>query len=57
VGEFSKAALEARFGGQPIERMGEEIIQVAAVALAMVECYYRNGFGLMPSNEEARADE
>ena len=43
VGEVQKAALETHFkykGDNP-ENYREELIQVAAVAVAMVECYDR----------------
>lgn len=42
VGEASKAALEAKFGGKPLQLYREELIQVAAVVVAMIECYDRN---------------
>ena len=41
VGETSQAALEARFGKGTIEHLREEAVQVAAVALALVECLDR----------------
>jgi NTP pyrophosphatase (non-canonical NTP hydrolase) len=46
VGEFSQAALNARFEkiGSPdirLEHLREEAVQVAAVALAIVECLDR----------------
>ena len=45
VGEASKEALEFKFGPSPAEslkRYKTELIQVAAVAVAMVECLDRN---------------
>lgn len=42
VGEANKAALEARFGGKPLTEYRTELIQVAAVAVAAVECLDRN---------------
>lgn len=41
VGEFSQTALETYFGGPKGGRMLEEAVQVAAVALAIVECLQR----------------
>lgn len=37
VGEFSKAVLHGKFGGEKEDDRGKEIIQIAAVALAMIE--------------------
>ncbi|EKO04744.1 MazG-like family protein [Leptospira interrogans] len=45
VGEVSKAALETHFkydGKNDLSEYREELIQVAAVALAMIECLDRN---------------
>lgn len=42
VGEVNKAALEAKFGGKNLREYRKELIQVAAVAIAMVECFDRN---------------
>lgn len=44
VGEASQAALHREFGGPEHDSLMKELIQVAAVALAMVECGYRNGW-------------
>lgn len=41
-GEVSKAALEAKFGKGTLSDYRKELIQVAAVAVAMVQCYDRN---------------
>lgn len=43
VGETSQAALHMRFGGPEgsVERLREEAVQTAAVALAIVECIDR----------------
>lgn len=41
VGEAAKAALEIRFGKGPLAHYREELVQVAAVACAMVECIDR----------------
>lgn len=42
VGEVNKAALEAKFGSKTLSEYREELIQVAAVAVTMIECYDRN---------------
>lgn len=46
VGEANKAALEAYFLKDParLEDYRDELIQVAAVAIAMIECLDRNKF-------------
>lgn len=41
VGELSQAVLDVKFGSAPAERMREEAIQTAAVALAIVQCLDR----------------
>ena len=41
VGELSQAALHCRFGGPAAVKLREEAVQVAAVALAIVECLDR----------------
>jgi NTP pyrophosphatase (non-canonical NTP hydrolase) len=41
-GEFAQAALHHRFGGPAAEGLRVEAVQVAAVALAIVECLDRN---------------
>lgn len=41
VGELSQAALHARFGGPASAGLRAEAVQVAAVALAIVECLDR----------------
>ena len=43
VGEASQAALQATFGGKEWSEYREELVQAAAVAMAMIECYDRNG--------------
>jgi NTP pyrophosphatase (non-canonical NTP hydrolase) len=40
-GEVSRAALEHHFHGAALENYREELVQVAAVAVAMIECYDR----------------
>lgn len=47
VGEFAQAALHARFGGPADIGLVNEAIQVAAVALAIVECAERNDWSLV----------
>ena len=42
VGEAHKAALENRYGNASSAEYREELIQVAAVAVAMIECYDRH---------------
>ncbi|EMJ94837.1 MazG-like family protein [Leptospira alstonii] len=45
VGEVNKAALEAYFrykGKEDYSEYRKELVQVAAVALAMIECFDRN---------------
>jgi NTP pyrophosphatase (non-canonical NTP hydrolase) len=42
VGEFAKAALDARFGGPEAEHLRDEAVQMAAVALAIVELLDRD---------------
>ena len=55
VGEFSRAVLETRFGGLcgGIEEVKKELTQVAAVAVAMLECLGRNGEACLKKAEEA----
>lgn len=48
VGELSEAVLHRRFGGPKAGGIREECVQVAAVALQMVECIDRNGGGGFP---------
>lgn len=40
-GELCQAALHAKFGGRAAEKLREEAVQTAAVALAIVECLDR----------------
>jgi len=42
VGEASQAVLHMRFGGNQGSEYRKEVVQVAAVALAMLECVDRN---------------
>lgn len=44
VGEANKAALEAKFAGKEWGHYRTELIQVAAVAVAMVECFDRQKY-------------
>jgi NTP pyrophosphatase (non-canonical NTP hydrolase) len=45
IGEIARAVFEARFDGAPISRIREEVVQAAAVAVAMVECIDRGKWG------------
>jgi len=49
VGEVNKAALEAKFGGKTLTEYREELVQVAAVTVAMIECFDRNHLPPPPS--------
>ena len=42
VGEMAQCALHNEFGGKHRDRIMEEAVHVAAVALAIVECGLRN---------------
>ena len=56
VGEFAQAALKARFDeGKTLDNVREEAIQVAAVAVAIVECLDR-GAWRWPAPESAVQD-
>ena len=44
VGEFSQAVLDAQQKGSPREHIREELVQVVAVAMSMLECCDRNGW-------------
>lgn len=44
LGEWSQAVLDAENKGAPKQHIRDELVQVAAVALAMVECGDRNGW-------------
>ena len=57
VGEFSQAILQSEFGGDKggQRHVHDEMVQVAAVALAMVECCERNAWGLIPTDTGATA--
>lgn len=44
VGEANEAALDLRFADGTRQHLREELIQVAAVAVAMVECLDRNAW-------------
>ena len=52
VGELSQAVLHARYGGHAAAGVRTEAVQVAAVALALIECLYRGkwrwGSGALP---------
>ncbi len=58
VGEVSKEALEAHFRGAKtctveLKNYREELIQVAAVAVAMIECLDRNNCSDMVYTEDS----
>jgi NTP pyrophosphatase (non-canonical NTP hydrolase) len=42
VGEVAQEVLRAKFGGKSLDSYRAELIQVAAVAVAMVECLDRD---------------
>ncbi len=42
VGEVAKAAVQANFENGDVKEYRKELIQVAAVAFQMIECYDRN---------------
>lgn len=48
VGEANQALLEIEFGNKAAITLRKELIQVAAVAVAMVECIDRNQGVLLP---------
>lgn len=52
VGEVNKAALESHFSGKPLSDYRDELVQVAAVAVAMIECFDRNNPPTAMSAEE-----
>ena len=52
VGEFSQAALHWRFGGPARVNLRTEMIQVAAVALAIIQCCDRNHWLALRATEE-----
>lgn len=55
VGEANQAALQATFGGMAWADYRKELIEVAAVAVAMVECLDRNG-GQPPADIKGEQD-
>lgn len=59
-GELCQCALHARFGGPAAEHIREEAVQVAAVALAIVECLDRGKWRwpveVQPNKEMTRKD-
>lgn len=52
VGELAQAALHARFGGPAAVGLRDEAVQVAAVALAIVQCLDRCKW-VWPENRDA----
>jgi len=55
-GELCQAALHSKFGGKAAEGLRYEAVQVAAVALAIVECLDRKKWS-WPQNEGTEARE
>jgi NTP pyrophosphatase (non-canonical NTP hydrolase) len=51
VGETAKAILETRYGGPEAGRIREEAVQVAAVAIAIVECLDRGKWSWKESKD------
>ena len=49
VGEVAKATLEARFRSGSVGDIRDELIQVAAVAVAMIECIDRDVYPRFPA--------
>lgn len=58
VGEVAQEVLRHRFGGRSLRSYREELIQVAAVAVAMAECLDRDKWGYMgaakPTEQEGQ---
>lgn len=48
IGEWSQAVLDARFKSADPKLIREELVQVAAVALSMLECLDRNNESTTP---------
>lgn len=44
IGEFARAEMEHRYRGDSPRKMREELVQVAAVAMAMLQCGERNAW-------------
>ncbi len=55
VGEAAQAVLHDKFGGKSAGTLEEELIQVAAVAVAWVECIRRNRQPLTRDEQAAEA--
>jgi hypothetical protein len=55
VGEANKAALEANFGGKEIIKYRDELVHVAAVALAAIESFDRKEHKSIGRNVTHRA--
>lgn len=54
VGEVNKASIESYFDGKDLSEYRTELVQVAAVAFAMIECLDRNNHRInrMPPSHE-----
>lgn len=48
IGEVSQCALHQKFGGEAAGKYRHELIQVAAVAISMLECFDRKNFFIEP---------
>lgn len=57
VGEFAQAEMETRLSGAPAAHIREELVQVAAVALAMIECCDRQDWALQNRGMNKLAEE
>lgn len=42
VGEVNRAIVESHFNNVPWDNYLEELVQVAAVSVAMIKCYHKN---------------
>lgn len=54
VGEANKAFVEHKFSAAPILDYRTELIQVAAVAISMIECLDRNTIKELPNGRRSR---
>lgn len=53
-GEAAQAILEVEFGEGNVLHLREELVQIAAVSIAFIECLDRNRGVLLPSKKPAR---
>jgi NTP pyrophosphatase (non-canonical NTP hydrolase) len=54
-GEVARAILEAEFGDGTVRHLRQELVQVAAVAVAIIDCIDRNQAVLFPEQNSGRA--